>query len=174
MSNVQLKGCAFAVYAPVLHPAESRLGTITVWRGIPVFIKIWDLFWMYHVIWRISLPDTKSLFKTPRAYCNLHLNQRAPAPKLKVYTSIWVYWHWSTYQAWLYSKLLWKQPFHTLSELSVRLGGSPKSNVCVLLHVFNFLFFCEAYKKHSMQTRITGSSCLMYLWFEMTDHLYYS
>lgn len=102
------------------------------------------------------------------------LNQRAPAPKFKVYTSIWVYWHWSTHQAWLYSKLLWKQSFRTLSELSVRLGGSPKSNVCVLLHVLNFLFFCEAYKKHSMQTRITGSSCLMYLWFEMTDHLYYS
>lgn len=38
----------------------------------------------------------KSLFNPPRAYCSFHLNQHAPAPMLKPYTSSLIYCHWST------------------------------------------------------------------------------
>lgn len=105
----------------------------------------------------------KSLFKPPGAYCSFHLNQHAPAPKLKPYTSLLI--HQSSRIT--VQTVLWKQSFRTSSDPDVRLGGSPDSNVCIRLHALDF-FSCIGEMQYSIKKKkITDSSCslISVLWF---------
>lgn len=142
------------LHVTLQHHSKSAIGTVTFCR------------WNSCLYWKceICLDSTVSCEGLPRqtkkkvclkplwACCSDHLNLELQRPNLDPHnSSLLIYYHRSTYQAWLHSKVNCENSSFALRRFS----EVTYVHVCTL----SIFFFFQPYVKVHMQCRITDGCC---------------